>query len=159
MPAVLIKRIAILIAPALALGLMLGCEANPQAPARIKGTVTYKGDPLPAGTVMFHTTDMGSYPAVLSPDGTYTIRDVPKGKVVVTIETESANPKTKKADYGGKGGKDYAERLAAEKGAAERMPPPKYVKIPRKYADREQSPLNFEARAGDQVHNFTLTDD
>lgn len=145
----------------LAASFLVGCTANPQAPARITGSVTYKGGPVPAGTVVFHTTEQGSYAAQLSADGSYEVRDVPKGKLVVTVETESVNPNTKTKAYGGdKGSKMYEERLRAEgRAAAEKAPPQQYVKIPAKYADQEKSPLNVEVSAGSQTHNFTLTDD
>ena len=38
---------------ALALALLAGCQRNPNAPASISGTVTYKGEPVPAGSVVF----------------------------------------------------------------------------------------------------------
>jgi hypothetical protein len=140
---------------------LAGCTANPQAPGRITGNVSYKGSPVPAGSVVFHTPEQGSYPAQLSADGSYEVRDVPKGKLVVTIETESVNPAKKPKAYGGeKGAKMYKERLAAEgNSAAEKAPPQQYVKIPTKYGVRAKSPLSVEVVAGSQSHNFTLTDD
>jgi len=146
---------------ALGLGFFAGCTANPQAPAQISGAVTYKGNPLPAGTVIFHSAEQGSYRALLNADGTYEVRDVPTGKLVVTIETESVNPAKKPKEYaGGKGAKQYQERLAAEgRGAASKTPPQEYVKIPPRYTNREKSPLSIDAVAGTQVQNFTLTDD
>jgi hypothetical protein len=147
---------------ALGLAALAGCTTNPQAPARISGTVTYKGSPVPAGTVVFHTPEQGSYAARLNTDGTYEVRDVPKGKMTVTVETESVNPNKKNPEtYGGsKGAKQYAERLAAEgRAAAEKTPPEQYMKIPSKYADRETTPLSIDAAAGAQIQNFPLTDD
>ena len=148
----------------LAIGLVAfaGCTANPQAPARISGTVTYKGSTVPAGTVVFHTADQGSYSARLNSSGAYEVRDVPTGKLAVTVETESVNPKKKKEpEYGGsKGAKQYAERLAAEgNAAANKAPPEQYMQIPSRYADREKTPLKIDIVAGTQVQNITLTDD
>jgi hypothetical protein len=147
----------------LGLAALAGCTTNnPQAPARISGTVTYNGTPVPAGTVVFHTAEQGTYSTRLTTNGTFEIRDVPKGKMAVTIETESVNPAKKPQEaYGGsKGAKQYAERLAAEgKAAADKTPPEQYMKIPSKYADKETTPLSIEAAAGAQVQNFTLTDD
>ena len=151
------------------LGLVLGLAAlagcttnNPQAPANIKGTVTYNGTPVPAGTVVFHTADQGTYSTRLTTNGSFEVRDVPKGKMAVTIETESVNPAKKKEQaYGGdKGAKQYAERLAAEgQAAANKTPPEQYMKIPSKYAEKGTTPLNIDVAAGAQVQNFTLTDD
>ena len=144
---------------ALFAGLLTGCTANPQAPARITGTVTYKGSPVPAGTVVFHTENMGLYASPLKADGTYEVHDVPKGAFVVTVETESVNPKKKAKDYGGKGDKGYQERIAAEgNSAANKAPPQTYVQIPSKYANAKTSGLSVTAEAGSQAHDFTLTD-
>ena len=107
-------RLALFVA--ICLSLIAGCSGggNPQAPARISGQVTYNGTAVPAGTIVFHSEDKGSYPAPIT-DGRYEVTDVPTGDLKVTVETESVNPAKKKPDYaGGKGAKDYAERLAAE---------------------------------------------
>lgn len=144
---------------ALCAGLLTGCTANSQAPARITGTVTYKGSPVPAGNITFHTDTEGIYASPIRADGTYEVHDVPKGEFVVTVETESVNPKKKVKDYGGKGAKGYQERIAAEgNSAANKAPPQTYVQIPSKYANAKTSGLTVTAEAGSQVHNFTLTD-
>jgi hypothetical protein len=152
-------RLGLLVA--LVLGLVAGCAKNPQAPAKVSGSVTYKGNPVTAGNVTFHSQDKGSYNTSLSPDGTYKITDVPKGELVVTVETESANPDKKTPDYGrGKGSKMYAERMAKEKAMGSPMGQPagKYLKIPAKYATPKDSPLKVTLEAGKQVKDFELTD-
>jgi len=140
--------------------LLAGCTRNPLAPAQIRGTVTYKGSPVPAGTVSFHSPDKGTYSGPLNADGTYEIRDVPTGTLVVTVETETINPKNKPKMFGGaKGAKQYAERLAAEgKAASEKTPPQPYVAIPKNYGAAAKSPLKVTVDAGRQSHDFTLTD-
>src|SRR4051812_14883480 len=105
-------RLALVVA--LALGLVAGCVKNRQAPAKVSGSVTYKGNPVPAGNIAFHS-DKGTYRASLGEDGTYEIADVPIGELVVTVETGSYDPNKKAPDYGGgKGSKMYAQRIAAE---------------------------------------------
>ncbi len=155
------RRFGTLLGAAALLALpLVGCTHNPQAPARVGGRITYKGSPVPAGTVMFHTPDKGIYPGPLNAEGTYEILDVPTGELVVTVETETINPKKKAPDYaGGKGAKMYAERVAAEGNtAALKAPPQQYVRIPPKYADPKQSPLRATLQAGRQSQDFTLTD-
>jgi len=138
-----VRNIRPILCLTLAFGLMAGCQANPQAPAHISGTVTYKG----------------SYASPLGPNGAYEVRDVPKGALVVTVETESVNPKKKQQDYGGKGAKGYAERMAGEgKAAADKAPPQSYLRIPGQYANAKTSTLSITAESGTQVHNFELTD-
>jgi hypothetical protein len=152
-------RLGLLVA--LFLSLVAGCAKNKRAPATVSGTVTYKGQAVTAGNVTFHSQDMGSYNTSLAPDGTYQIVDVPKGELVVTVETESANPDKKTPDYGrGKGSKMYAERMAMEKkmGSPLGQPAGKYLKIPAKYATPKDSPLKVTLEAGKQVKDFELTD-
>jgi hypothetical protein len=97
----------------------------------IEGKVTYKGLPIPAGTVSFHITDGTTVTAALK-DGSFRVTDVPVGKARVTFETESAKPKGKDTD------------------------PPKYVKIPQKYAGANTSGLEVIVAAGKQTKDFDL---
>jgi hypothetical protein len=139
---------------------LLGCSKNSQAPARLSGSVTYKGQPLKAGTMQLHAPDGVAYNAQIGEDGTYIATDIPEGELVITVETESFNP-TKKAA----GGKDAEKRLKAQ------QPPPPgrgsgggtpadlsehYVKIPEKYSNPKTSPLTVTVKSGRQVHNVAL---
>jgi len=151
----------------LCVGLLAGCSPSSSVPSRISGSVTYKGQPVTAGLVTFHSENMGSYKAPLAPDGTYQASDLPLGNMVVTVETESANPDKKAPDYagGGKAGKMYEERLAAEKKSSMGSPmgpggppPGKYTKIPAKYSNSKSSPLTVTLTAGRNVKDFDLTD-
>jgi hypothetical protein len=152
-------RLLLLLCFALFTGLLTGCTANSQAPSHISGTVSYKGSPVPGGTITFHSDGEGIYSYALSADGKFAVRNIPKGALLVTVETESVNPKKKVKDYGGKGDKQYQERIAAEgNSAANKTPPPAYVHIPSKYANAKTSGLTITAAAGDQVHDFNLTD-
>jgi hypothetical protein len=99
----------------------------------IEGTVTYKGQPIPAGTVSFHATDGTKTTASLK-DGRFRATDVPVGKAQVTIETESAKPKGKDKDA------------------------TKFVKIPQKYAGATTSGLEVIVTAGKQTRDFDLGD-
>jgi hypothetical protein len=148
---------------ALPLVLLVGCSSsrNPQAQAKVSGAVTYKGTPVPAGSITFHVEKGASYGVPLGEGGTYEVSDMPTGEMVITVETESVNPAKKAPDYGGgKGAKMYAERLAAEgKGmAAAKEPTREYRKIPLKYGKTQTSPLTFTVEAGRNVKNIDLTD-
>src|SRR5262249_49163181 len=108
------SRLALL--AALMTTLMTGCAKKAPAPARISGLVTYNNRPIPGGTIIFHSTDLGSYPSTLGTDGTYQVTDLPAGELVVTVETESVNPKKAPPTYGGsKGAQMYLERMKAER--------------------------------------------
>jgi hypothetical protein len=148
---------------ALFLGLAAGCSRNPQAPAKISGRVLYNGNPVPGGTITFHSEGKGSYSRELAEDGTYELADIPTGTLTVTVDTEQLNPKKKPPDYGGMGNKMYAERVAAEQKMGRTIAPKgesreKYVKIPLKYSSSKTSPLTVDIQSGRQVKEFDLTD-
>jgi hypothetical protein len=160
----------------LALVLAAGCHRT-NAPSKVSGKVTYKGQPVKAGNIIFHSEDSGSYPASLNQDGTYEIVDVPMGAMTVTVETEFLNPDKRTPGYPGMGGlrsgvgqgaaKGAAmdkERVAAERKAGVGGPLSKedmaarYVKVPLKYGLPRSSPLKVTLEAGKQVKDFDLTD-
>ncbi len=55
--------------------------------ATVEGTVTYKGKPLPDGTITFHLKDDQFVGAKLK-DGKYRVDRVPVGEFTVTIESK-----------------------------------------------------------------------
>jgi hypothetical protein len=145
--------------------LVSGCSTSP-TPAKVSGRVTYKGEMVPAGSVTFHIPEGGIYTYSLR-DGTFSGTDLPAGEMVVTVETESANPEGRpKEEY--KGGKDKASgdpsdymKKMQEMG---RMPTGPtndgpYVKIPPKYADKDTSPLKVNLTVGKNEFTFDLQDD
>lgn len=140
--------------------LACGCQKASNAPARLSGKVTHKGDPVMGGQMMFYTKDAGSYPATIGADGTYSVTDLPAGELTVTIETESLNPKGKidPKDYGGgkAGGKKMTMGPVPEGFATGNRG--QYVKIPPKYADKNKSGLTITLVAGAQTHDFDLPD-
>jgi hypothetical protein len=83
--------------------------------------------------------------------------------MVVTIETETANPNARKADYAkGKEGanpSDYEKKMREmgkiPSGPSNAGP---YVKIPAKYADKSTSDLKRTLTKGDNHLDFDLTD-
>jgi hypothetical protein len=145
---------------ALALGLAAGCGQGPLA--RVSGKVTYRGEAVPAGNITFHSEDQGPYSAALHEDGSYEIIDVPPGEMVVTVETETYNPNKARPAYGGsKGNAIDAQRLEAEKQMGRPINaggPPKYVRIPPKYARFETSQLTATLKPGRQTYDIELKD-
>jgi hypothetical protein len=153
-------RLPLGLCAALPFALLVGCSGKVnQAPGKVSGRVTYKGTAVPAGSIAFHVEGKQTIGSPLASDGTYEITDIPIGPAVVTVETQSVNPATKAPDYGGKGAKMYAERLAKEgRAAAAREAKAEYRKIPPNYANPKTSPLHVTLEAGRQVHNFELKD-
>jgi len=149
--------------PLLLLGavvLIVGCSKGGGVPARVSGKISYKGQPIKAGTMHFVTREGTSYTAQITNDGTYTATDLPEGEMIVTVETESVNPHAK-----GSTSKDADRRM---KSMDAREPPagaggsPKsenaYIKIPDKFSKANTSPKSVTLTAGRQVVDIDLTD-
>ena len=108
--------------------------------------------------VYFHTSEGAVYTCLIKPDGTYAGTDMPAGELVITVETEMANPDVKAPTYGGAGpGKDKptAPPRPKEKGSAASGA---YVKIPAKYKDKKTSGLKETLSKGKNTKNIDLTD-
>lgn len=153
----------------LALLLALGCSSNSQTPARVSGKVVYNGQPVSAGTISFHrigAEQAGAYTFPLQADGAFSGTGMPAEEMVVTVETESANPKHVAPTYsqpGQKGGNSPTaeyDRMMREKGNAPIAGNPgEYVKIPQQYGDKSTSPLRQPLKNGKNELTITLTDD
>jgi hypothetical protein len=144
----------------LALALAAGCGPHSNLPAKVSGKVTYNNQPVPGGNIVFHSKDQGSYSGTLGESGTYEIEGLPAGDLVVTIETETLNPKNKAPAYaGGRGAANDKQYEEAMKKMGRPVPPEtKYVKIPAKYAKEDTSGLTVTLKSGKQTKDFSLTD-
>jgi hypothetical protein len=140
-----------------------GCSGG-KTPAKVSGKITYKNDPVTAGTITFHQKDGGIFTYAIQADGTYSGSDMPAEEMVVTIETESVNPDAKRPGAGkmpGSGGRDpmgdYNAKMK-ERGAVQEPTKPagKYVKIPAKYNDEKQSGLKLTLTKGKTEKNWDL---
>jgi len=153
----------------LGLVLVFGCGTtkNPNAPASVSGKVTYNGNPVTGGTITFHSKEGRASTIGINAEGSYSTSDIPVGEMVVTVETESANPSaTKMGNYpGAKGKAPTTGEREGNKGAMMSPRPPGaggggggYVKIPAKYADKDKSTLRETLSPGTQVKDINLTD-
>jgi hypothetical protein len=125
--------------------LAAGCDTVAAQPARVRGKISYKGEPLPSGMIVF-TPDAsrgGSGPlacADVQPDGTYELRSeegpgVPPGWYrVAVVAVEASAPTTE--------GQGFTI--------------PKSL-LPEKYRDPEVSGLSCEVKAArENTINFNL---
>jgi len=149
--------------------LAAGCGKRGSSGNSVAGSVTYKGNPVTGGTMLFHGKDKDGkdkvFPASLGPDGNYSCQGVPAGDYTVTVDTkwlenfgdaESMMKKmAQKAGLDGAGEKmPQNQGLAKEpKGGA-----PKYVPIPPKYADKKTSTLTVKVESGNNSKDLPLTD-
>ena len=145
--------------------LSLGCGGgNPLAPANVSGSVTYKGKPVPAGTVQYFTSDGVAYASPIAKDGTYSITDLPVGDMVVVVETKSATEQTIKKDkdtdrrMGSVQSRPGSNEAGSAASAATAVEAPVYMMIPEKYEKKATSPLTYTTKQGRNVNNIELTD-
>jgi hypothetical protein len=140
--------------PTFALVLSAGLWAAACGPssAGVAGKVTYQGKTVRGGIVTFYGPNQWTGSSPISEDGAYSIAKVPKGTVQITVETKMVkpNPMALKmprppADAPVQGslyeGQNRADR---------------YVPIPDRYADKDQSGLTFDATGGKEAHNIEL---
>src|SRR5581483_11518923 len=89
---------------------VLGCSSS-VAPGRVRGTISYKGQLVKAGTVYFMYEHGGQYRAEIKPDGSYQFTDLPVGEAKVVIDTEPFNPDQKVQVYNQQS-QQYAKGMA-----------------------------------------------
>lgn len=146
------------------IGLLVLLVAGCSSKGTITGTVSYKGTPIPEGSVQFMPDNGGPTVSAVINDGKYTAEKVPVGpsKVAITslVPSQQDNAMTKMMVSGGKGGgpppdakiPEEARKLFSGGGPA----PKKGLKIPDKYSDLEKSPLTYTVTGGKQTKDFNL---
>jgi hypothetical protein len=126
-----------------------GCGSGSKPGATVSGKVTYKGEAVPAGEVVFNLVgkEVGGAIAPINSDGTYKATGVPVGQVVVTVTTPPPPPT---ADQAAKNPfmqrKGYAPKAAAQK----------TVSIPAKYGKPALSGLSFTVNDSKQPQPFDI---
>ena len=157
-------RFSLALLPAVLLS--AGCSSgNPNTPARIKGSIKYKGQPITAGQVRLVSKDGGGAgKGDIKADGTYAVNELPVGEMTIIVDTEVANPNPEKKEYKGGDGKnvmptyappgagEYERKKLAKAGVGS------YTKIPAKYADPAKSGLSHTLVKGDNTKDIDLTD-
>jgi hypothetical protein len=103
----------------------------------VSGKVLYQGQTLSYGLVIFVASDgKVSPPAGIEVDGTYAAHDVPVGPVKVCVEV--------------------LPLLGGDGGGAKDRPRPRYVPVPLKYKDAQQTDLTLDVKPGANVYNIEL---
>jgi hypothetical protein len=142
----------------------LGCSHS-KTPSKVFGKITYKGQPVPAGTVAFHRLgeeQSGSFSFPLKSDGTYSGSCTLAEEMIVTVSTESAKKRATPTYSRGPKGQDpqtmMREKMKERGHIPEETDTGQYVPIPPKYADKTKSPLRVTLKKGENELNFDLTD-
>jgi hypothetical protein len=113
--------------------------------AKVSGKVTYKGVPLPSGTVTFFGADNEFASAPIGSDGSYSASAVPLGNVSVVVATPPPGISPEVA------AKNPQLKLKGFKGSTE-----KTVAIPAKYSKPGGSGIGFNVSEGSQTYDIDL---
>jgi len=127
----------------LLVGLLLGCGAAGPKTAIVKGKVTFKGKPVPNGTVTFIPASGQHATGEIRPDGTYTLTSFRPG--------DGAIPGTYKVIVVAM--QDMTGRLPEDRTP---LPPPI---VPNKYTSIATTDLIAEVKEGENTIDLSLRDD
>lgn len=132
----------------------------------VSGKVSYQGKDVPGGTVFILPSKGGSVSGAIKEDGTYSIAKVPSGPAKVTVETESVKPASA-APAQARGDASFYSKMpkppadlakgdvtigpSLSRGDAKR-----YVPIPAKYNDPDQSGLSLTVKGGKNSFDIDL---
>lgn len=125
-----------------------GCQP---ATHTVSGRVSYCGKPVTGGSVVLFGEDDRVYTGLISPDGRYTIPNVPAGRVRVTVRAHTTAP------VGFRVGRPQPAAVNGPTGAAGGPPPPPVATIPERYSVPEESGLVFAVEGTADTFDITLT--
>lgn len=128
-----------------------GCGAST---GTITGKVTFKNTPLKGGTVSFVSADkQTSKSGPIQEDGSYTVEKVPPGEAIICVETTSVGPPPGVPGYAAPAGMENPNATTSTDRAQQAK---RYVFIPPRYAEPEQSGLKYTVKSGTQEKNINL---
>ncbi len=127
---------------------VVGCGSRTPS---VSGKVTFKGLPLPSGTVLFHGGDGRVEHGLIDGEGRYNIANAPLGSVRITVQSHAAQP----LGLPSLGGKPPTAPAELAPPATEKRDGT-FVPIPPRYLDKEQSRLEYNVRPGTQTHDIEL---
>jgi hypothetical protein len=142
--------------------LLLALAAAGCASGTVRGKVSYKGQTVGGGTVVFTVPGKGSIRSEIAEDGSYTISKCPTGTARVTVETASAQPTQIRDPRAGPNAGRMPPQGAVPEGVDASLyqggpKKGKYVPIPDKYNDPARSGLEYTIQGGSQEINIDLS--
>jgi hypothetical protein len=142
------------LAALLALPAVLALSGCQPEKGEVAGKVVYDRQPLTHGTVMFFCQDQQIISRLITPDGTYSVPDLPLGPAKVVVVTHPPIPEGYQRPQ-----KLPPSRDAPNLGEPARSQLPfgaRYVPIPHRYSDPDQSGLAVTVARGSQTFDITL---
>lgn len=128
------------------LPVLAGCGS-----AKVSGKVTYKGEPLHAGTVLFTAANGWTGTGHINEDGSYSIANVPPGPAKVAVDVPVGKGKLPP-----RGKVQRRPREDAPGAPPTAAPAQALAKIPTKYKEAATSGLTCEVTGGSQTYNIDL---
>ena len=122
--------------PMLAAALLAGCVNEDAGMVPVKGKVTYRGKPVPNGTINFIPDEQRTSYAEIQPDGTYSLLAFPGTHKVVVVAMQ-----------------DQANRLPEDRSP---LPPPI---VPNKYTHITTTDLVAKVEDKENTIDFDLKDE
>jgi hypothetical protein len=127
--------------------------------AEVSGKVLFQNQPLPGGRITFVSKDSPQFSGSgnIDANGQYKV-DAPVGETKVSVDNQMLAPSGGAVGKGGKGpGPPTAmpglKRPGSEAPLSEKG---RYVPIPAKYANPDESGLTYTVKKGAQTKDFTL---
>jgi hypothetical protein len=138
-----------------AMATSLGCDGR-RAVYPVTGAVSFKGQPVPKGTIAFagdnETTFIAGGDII---DGRYSV-DVAAGTYRITIDTPEPPRMPGPPPPGLNIPPEVIKKLTEEARAAASE---KRVLVPKRYGQYDTSPLRFTATKGQQTHDVNITEE
>jgi hypothetical protein len=130
-----------------------GCGSS----GSVSGKVSFNGEALGGGTVVFTSEGQGSATSQIGPDGSYKIDKIPVGPVKIAVETKSAQPAKRPPGMP----TPPADAMAKDASSSPLYNPQnqskgKYVPIPEDLGDPNKSGQTLTVTGGSQTYNIEL---
>ena len=139
--------------------LLIGCSGGLRL-GKVSGRVTFKGKPVPTGTIMFHPDEGPTAVGAIGPDGTYTLTTVKPGDGAIV----GSHRVTIQATTVGPGSLADPKSFEEEMELAQRRDPKAKVLVPgkvnwlvpEKYSRPDTTDLTAQVQSGTNTIDFPL---
>jgi hypothetical protein len=146
-------RIRYTVANTFVLGVLMLSGCRPET-GEVSGQVTYSGQPLTHGTVQFFCQDQQIISRLINGDGTYSVPELPLGAAKIAVVTHPPIPNGYARPQTLPPSKDAPKLGEPARG---RLPEgAKYVPIPYRYGNPDQSGLAVTVSKGNQIFDISL---